>query len=41
MGGQKVKRKELEFGECKGEKGLLGSGVEYCGTGINVVSKVG
>ena len=39
MGGQKVRRGEREFGDERGEgeKGLLGSGVEYCGTSLNGV----
>jgi hypothetical protein len=42
VGGQKVERGEEEFGKWKGEceKGLLGSGIKYCGTCLIGVREV-
>ena len=42
VGDQKVKRGEesLENGRGEGDKDLLGSGVEYCGTCLNGVREV-
>ena len=42
MGGQKVRRGRESFGNGMGEggKGVLGSGVEYCGICLNGVREV-
>ena len=40
VGGQKVRRREFGGMEEEGEKDLMGSGVEYCGTYLNGVREV-